>query len=104
METPEQAAARRAENARPGGAATGQIDREEGVGGAAGVSEASLGAFREMAAASLALNRPDILYALMFLSLSHPFWFFEENKLQYRFVSVLRAFAHLTQLCLVRLY
>lgn len=88
IETPEQAAARRAANTESNGSQTAQgdvnTDREVGVGGAAGVSEASLGAFREMAAASLALERPDILYALMFLSVSHPFWFLEENKLRYR--------------------
>ncbi|KAL7580750.1 hypothetical protein ACA910_001033 [Epithemia clementina (nom. ined.)] len=48
---------------------------ESEVGGAAGMGEAALGAYREMAAASLALGRPDILYALLILSISHGSWF-----------------------------
>ena len=47
---------------------------ETEVGGASGVSEAALGAFREMASASVVLNRPDILYSLMLLSVSLPTW------------------------------
>ena len=47
---------------------------EAEVGGAAGMSEAALGAFREMASASVVLGRPDILYSLMLLSVSLPLW------------------------------
>ena len=44
------------------------------VGGTAGMGEAALGAYREMASASVAVNRPDILYTLMILSTNHPIW------------------------------
>ena len=44
------------------------------AGGAAGVGEAALGAFREMAAAAHALGRPDVLYSLMLLSVTHEIW------------------------------
>ena len=47
---------------------------ETEIGGASGMSEATLGAYREMAAASVSLERPDILYSLMLLSTSHPIW------------------------------
>jgi len=49
-------------------------DNEAEVGGAVGMSEAALGAFREMASASVVLGRPDILYSLMLLSVSLPLW------------------------------
>jgi proteasome component ECM29 len=48
---------------------------ETEVGGAAGLGEAALGAYREMAAAASALGRSDVLYALLLLSVSHPVWF-----------------------------
>lgn len=48
---------------------------EAEVGGAAGLGEAALGAYREMAAAAVALGRSDVLYALLLLSISHPVWF-----------------------------
>ena len=47
---------------------------ETEVGGAAGLGEAALGAYREMAAAASALGRSDVLYALLLLSVSHPVW------------------------------
>lgn len=47
---------------------------ETEVGGAAGLGEAALGAFREMAGAAMALGRSDILYALLLLGVSHPVW------------------------------
>eukprot|EP00592_Proboscia_alata_P011054 CAMPEP_0194364980 /NCGR_PEP_ID=MMETSP0174-20130528/12930_1 /TAXON_ID=216777 /ORGANISM="Proboscia alata, Strain PI-D3" /LENGTH=2864 /DNA_ID=CAMNT_0039139339 /DNA_START=143 /DNA_END=8734 /DNA_ORIENTATION=+ len=43
-------------------------------GGVVGMSEAALGAYREMAAAALAVDRPDVLYSLLLLSVSHPVW------------------------------
>lgn len=54
------------------------------VGGVSGMGEAALGAYREMAAASVALGRHDILYALLILSVSHPCWFDDERKHLYR--------------------
>jgi proteasome component ECM29 len=53
---------------------TETVGNEAEVGGAAGMSEAALGAFREMASASVVLGRPDILYSLMLLSVSLPLW------------------------------
>jgi proteasome component ECM29 len=44
-------------------------------GGASGLGEAALGAYREMAAAAVSLGRPDVLYALLMLSVSYPVWF-----------------------------
>ena len=46
----------------------------EEVGGAAGIGEAALGAYREMANAAVMLERPDILYSLMMLSVNLPIW------------------------------
>jgi proteasome component ECM29 len=43
-------------------------------GGAAGLGEAALGAYREMASAALALDRPDVLYSLMLLSVTDAIW------------------------------
>ena len=48
--------------------------QETQVGGAAGISEAALGAYREMASAALSLRRVDVLYSLMILSTNHPIW------------------------------
>ena len=48
---------------------------ETKVSGVAGLGEAALGAYREMASASVALGRSDILYTLLLLSVSHPVWF-----------------------------
>lgn len=49
------------------------------VGGAGGVSEAALGAYREMASAAVASGRPDILYSMLILSVSHTIWFSTEK-------------------------
>lgn len=93
METPAQAAARRAaEGIDRGREVADVVDRE--VGGASGMGEAALGAYREMAAASVALQRSDIMYALLFLSVSHPYWLSESSKLQYRYVH--RCTCHIT--------
>lgn len=62
---------------RVGAAGAAMMERfgtETEVGGAAGLSEAALGAFREMASASVVLGRPDVLYSLMLLSVSLPTW------------------------------
>ena len=80
QETAEQAAQRRrAEGAND----TGDPERVGtgiDVGGAGGVSEAALGAYREMASASVASGRPDILYSMLILSVSHPIWFATEKR------------------------
>ncbi len=47
---------------------------ETEIGGTAGMGEAALGAYREMANAVVTLDRPDILYTLMLLSVSLPIW------------------------------
>eukprot|EP00986_Skeletonema_menzelii_P019099 scaffold27064_cov167-Skeletonema_menzelii.AAC.1 len=44
------------------------------VGGTSGLSEAALGAYREMASAAVSCDRPDVLYSLMMLSTSHEIW------------------------------
>lgn len=54
------------------------------TGGASGITEAALGAYREMASAAVSLGRHDILYSLLVLSVSHPFWFTSENRNAYR--------------------
>lgn len=59
---------------RNGEALAEAVGIEPEVGGAAGVSEASLGAYREMAEAAVALGRPDVLYALFMISVTHPIW------------------------------
>lgn len=59
------------------------------VGGAAGLGEAALGAYREMAAAAVALGRSDILYALLLLSVSHSAWFTVEARDRYSASSLL---------------
>lgn len=59
------------------GAATSIMENfgmETEVGGAAGMGEAALGAYREMANAAVMLERPDILYSLMLLSVNLPIW------------------------------
>ena len=81
QETREQAEQRRAaEGANftsdAGTTTTTRID----VGGAAGVSEASLGAYREMASAAVASGRPDILYSMLIMSVSHPIWFSTDKR------------------------
>jgi len=59
------------------------------VGGAAGLGEAALGAYREMAAAAVALGRSDVLHTLLFLSISHPVWKTLDSQDKYSAVSVL---------------
>jgi len=49
------------------------IDTE--VGGTSGMGEAALGAYREMAGAAMSLDRPDVLYSLMLLSVTHTVWY-----------------------------
>jgi len=87
METPAQAAARREREGR-GGRGTGELADpalpESEVGGASGMGEAALGAYREMASASVSLGRHDILYVLLFLSVSHSFWSTAEARHRYR--------------------
>jgi hypothetical protein len=59
------------------------------VGGAAGLGEAALGAYREMAAAAVALGRSDVLYALLLLSVSHSVWFSVEARDKYSAAALL---------------
>jgi proteasome component ECM29 len=89
METNEQAELRRASERtntavpsllEPFG--SGETDE---VGGVSGMGESALGAYREMASASVALGRYDVLYALLFLSVSHPCWFSDSNRHCYRY-------------------
>lgn len=69
METAEQ-------NARRTGASLSDdaIDLQVEEGGVAGLGEAALGAFREMASAAVAIQQPSILYSLLILSTSLPIW------------------------------
>lgn len=89
METEEQAAARRSANGVEGASDTLFDSGQSEVGGASGIGEAALGAYREIASASVALGREDFMYSLLFLSLSHPYWQSEEAKHRYRYVNVL---------------
>jgi proteasome component ECM29 len=82
METQAQAAARRAAQGMGDNEAPEAVITE--VGGASGIGEAALGAYREMAAVSVSLEKYDIIYALFFLSLSHSFWLSPEAKRRYR--------------------
>jgi len=84
MESQAQATARRNNEAGRinGGDSVETPDSE--VGGASGIGEAALGAYREMAAASASLGRHDIMYALLFLSVSHSYWFTAEARHRYR--------------------
>lgn len=77
METNEQARERRNES---------NVDenlQQIEVGGAAGLAEASLGAYKEMASAAIAVERPDILYTLMILSTNHPIWLVSDVRDRY---------------------
>eukprot|EP00537_Pseudo-nitzschia_pungens_P002169 CAMPEP_0172363244 /NCGR_PEP_ID=MMETSP1060-20121228/6658_1 /TAXON_ID=37318 /ORGANISM="Pseudo-nitzschia pungens, Strain cf. cingulata" /LENGTH=2421 /DNA_ID=CAMNT_0013085947 /DNA_START=205 /DNA_END=7470 /DNA_ORIENTATION=- len=81
QETSEQAAQRRrAEGAGNAGDSAETAGSGVDVGGAGGVSEAALGAYREMASAAVASGRPDILYSMLILSVSHPIWFSTEKR------------------------
>jgi proteasome component ECM29 len=84
METEAQAAARRAAEGRNQNSEEVLETPQNEVGGASGIGEAALGAYREMAAASVALGRHDIMYGLLFLSLSHPYWLSSEARFRYR--------------------
>ena len=89
QETQSQAAERRRQEASERGDVLSTSDTsgvQTEIGGASGIGEAALGAYREMAAASVAVGRLDILYALLILSVSHPFWFTSETR--HRFVSL----------------
>lgn len=59
------------------------------VGGAAGLGEAALGAYREMAGAAAALGRSDVLYALLLLSVSHRAWFTADARDRYSAAALL---------------
>lgn len=90
METVAQAAARREAERRAAvedNFTTTPISTEDddNVGGTAGMSEASLGAYREIAAASVALGRHDIFYWLLVMSVTHPCWSDEERRTCYRY-------------------
>jgi proteasome component ECM29 len=82
METEEQAEMRR----RNGGYSLSENTENElrEAGGAAGIGEAALGAYREMAAASVLLRRHDVFYSLLLLSVSHPYWSSSEARHRYR--------------------
>jgi len=57
--------------------------QETQAGGAAGMSEATLGAYREMSSAALSLGHVDVLYSLMILSTNHPLWLMPEMRDRY---------------------
>ena len=86
QETVAQAAARRA-NEGAASASGQEVENilenaapEFEIGGAAGMTEAALGAYREMASASISVGRPDLLYSLLLLSVSHDIWSTKEWK------------------------
>lgn len=62
---------------------------ETEIGGAAGITESALGAFREMAAAAISLGRPDTVYSLLILSTSHSAWLAQGNRDKYNEKSLL---------------
>lgn len=108
METSAQASERRAAEQGTDAAGAGPellevFGFESEVGGASGLSEAALGAYREMAAASVSLGRHDILYALLILSVSHPCWLSEGTRDRYRYVGdwILCLFLPLSNTCLI---
>ena len=80
QETETQASQRR--NESEGNNGTNGHDTLE-VGGAAGMSEATLGAYREMASAALSLGQVDVLYSLMILSTNHPMWLLPDMRDRY---------------------
>jgi proteasome component ECM29 len=93
METTAQAAERRAtEREAPSGSGSTLMETfgaESEVGGASGMGEAALGAYREMASASVSIGRADILYTLLMLSVSHLVWFSEGARERYGASSLL---------------
>jgi len=85
MESQAQAAARRNADSQRAADEIGSTDTPDSeVGGASGIGEAALGAYREMAAASASLGRYDIMYALLLLSVSHSYWSTAEARHRYR--------------------
>ena len=84
MESDEQARERR--NLEGNGVANSQ---QIEVGGTAGMGEAALGAYREMANAAISINRPDVLYSLLVLSTNHPIWIATDVKDRYNAISLL---------------
>lgn len=82
QETAAQAEQRRQADGVNGASNASNADTTTGidVGGAGGVSEAALGAYREMASAAVASGRPDILYSMLILSVSHSLWFSTEKR------------------------
>lgn len=83
MESQQQHTQRMQENRQRGSAAASMMEdfgMETEVGGVAGLGEAALGAYREMANAAILLDRPDILYSLMMLSVSLPIWATSTNR------------------------
>ena len=85
METRTQAMERRNDDNRNSEGDSQEIE----VGGAAGLGEAALGAYREMAAAALSLGRPDVVYSLMILSTNHPVWLTSDAQDRYSAKSLL---------------
>lgn len=84
IESQAQAAARRAaDGTRTDGESVDAVESGE-VGGASGIGEAALGAYREMASACVSLGRHDIMYALLFLSISHSYWLTADARHRYR--------------------
>ena len=57
--------------------------QETQVGGAAGMSEATLGAYAQMASAAVSLGKTDILYSLMILATNHPLWRMSDMRDKY---------------------
>lgn len=96
-ETRAQNAERRQQNSQESGTTASSITEPFGieteVGGASGIGEAALGAYREMAAAALALGRSDVLYALFLLSISHPVWFTPGTRDRYSASALLGEFS-----------
>ncbi len=83
METREQEAERHAANTG-NSAVNGSRSSAPTEGGAAGISEAALGAYREMANAAAAVDGdPDLLYYLICLSATHTVWSTEPYKSNY---------------------
>jgi len=59
------------------------------IGGVSGVGEAALGAYKEMAGVSMSIGRPDILYSLLVLSVTHPIWSMPKIRNHYNAASLL---------------
>ena len=93
METQNQHSQRMRENNTQDNASAASLTETFGmeteVGGTAGMGEAALGAYREMANAAVMLDRPDILYSLMLLSVSLPVWSMSEYRVKYTASSLL---------------